>query len=195
MKYCSASSWSFRSFSWLLASCFSLEHNQQSVNRCCWPTTYRAKALSPDQVWWMSCSAIVCQQYYIKLSYSVYMLNIQHAHYIICVCLTCVAPDSASPGPASCPAGGWAPVWAASLTSGAPTPAGSASSDQSGSNSACGFPAPHASSGFLPAPTHWGTKALWVVGLIVGYIGQLKLENKGSGLQVMIILIMVYSPV
>lgn len=75
------------------------------------------------------------------------------------VCLTCVAPGSVSPGLASCPAGGSAPVWAVSLTSGAPTPAGSASSGHSGSESACGSPAPGASSGSLPARTREHTQA------------------------------------
>lgn len=82
VKYCSASSWSFSSFSWPPASCFSLENNQQSVNRCCWPTTHRADWLSSDSVtehWEVFCFGLFG--------------------------LTCVAPGSASPGSASCPAG------------------------------------------------------------------------------------------
>lgn len=95
----------------------------------------------------------------------------QHALCSLCghACLTCAAPGSASPGPASCPAGDWAPVWAVSLTSAAPTPAGSASSDHSGSDFACGSPAPDASSGSLPAQTDGHTQAFSVAALVDSY--------------------------
>lgn len=109
--------------------------------------------------------------------------NVKHASCSLCryVRLTCAAPGSASPGPASGPAGGWPPVWAVSLTSGAPTPAGSASSDHSGSDCACGSLAPDASSGSSPAATQKHTEAFSVVAK----------QSKGSRLQLMIIFIMV----
>lgn len=125
VKYCSASSWSFSSFSWPPTSCFSLENNQQSVNRCCWPTTHRAGSLSSDGTCSGSC-------------------------WSSSLGLTCVAPGSACPGSASCPAGDSAPASAVSLRSKAPTPAGSASSARSGSDSSCGSPAPAAVLDSLP---------------------------------------------
>lgn len=48
VKYCSASSWSFSSFSWPPTSCFSLENSQQPVSHCCSPTTHRAEALCSE---------------------------------------------------------------------------------------------------------------------------------------------------
>lgn len=48
VKYCSASSWSFSSFSWPPTSCFSLENSQKPVNGCCWPTTHRSEALCSE---------------------------------------------------------------------------------------------------------------------------------------------------
>lgn len=43
VKYCSASSWSFNSFSCPPASCFSLEQDQQSVNRFSWPNNHQSQ--------------------------------------------------------------------------------------------------------------------------------------------------------
>ena len=98
---------------------------------------------------WRWFSTTLCQQRYHSFIMCLWSMCIMLI--IIIMCLTCAAPGSASPGPASCPAGGWAPVWAVSLTSGAPTPAGSVSSDRSDSCCACEFPAPDAGSGSSPA--------------------------------------------
>lgn len=46
MKYCSASSWSFNSFSWPSASCFSLKRNQKSVSHSCRPTERHSRGAS-----------------------------------------------------------------------------------------------------------------------------------------------------
>lgn len=147
----------------------------------------RAKALSSNQI------SRTTRQFANSFTTNSYTVRLCSLCYY--VCLTCVAPGSVSPGPASCPAGGWAPVWAVSLRSGAPTPADSASSDHSGSDSACGSPVPGASSGFLPAQTHVHTQAFSVVALTDSYGEQSKLQNKELGLQLMIIFTMDYSKV
>lgn len=59
VKYCSASSWSFSSFSWPPASCFSLEEDQQPVNHCSRPTT-RAKAHSSSSTPRMRLPTTIC---------------------------------------------------------------------------------------------------------------------------------------